>query len=99
MLRQKQAKLLEEIYQVACKRKGVMVAESLLQSLLDRDAVTRPLINSFISSFLGSNVYVIKYLVNKSEDQWLKAFEESIVDILMEKYEEVLTWVAIEKLP
>lgn len=97
MLRQKNAPLLELLYKVALHRKGVVVAESFLTSLLDQDAVTRPLINAFISSFLETDVYVNKHLTGKNDDKWLIAMEESIMDILIKKYEEVLTWQLTEK--
>ncbi len=97
MLRQKQATLLEGLYKVALHHKGVVVAEELLQSLLDQDAVTRSGINSFISSFLGTDVYVIKHLAGKSEENWLTALDEFVMDILIKKYEEVLTWQVTSK--
>lgn len=97
MLRQKQAKLLEALYGSLSKRKGVVVAEEFLQSLLDQDAVTCPDLNSFISSFLGTDVYVNKHLSGKSIDNWILAMEEFVMDILVKKYEEVLTWQVTEK--
>lgn len=96
MLRQKQANLLESLYKVVLHRKGIVVAENFLMSLLDQDAVTRPAINSFISSFLGNDVYVNTYLRYSDLSKWLSTMEEVVIDDLISKYEEGLTWYPIE---
>ena len=92
MLRQKQAKLLENLFLLICKSKGVKVAEEFLQSLLTEDVTTRSQLNSYLSSFLQSDAYVIKYLSVKTEGEWLLNFEENVLGHLIEKYEEVSSW-------
>lgn len=97
MLKQKQAKLLDNLFLLVGKHKSISVAEELLQLLLEKGAVTRPLINNYISSYLGTDMYVIKHLVGKTEDTWITALDEFVMDTLIKKYEEVLTWALIEK--
>lgn len=97
MLRQKQASLIDSLFYLVGKHKNISAAEEFLQLLLEMDAVTRPLINKYISSYLGSDMYVIKHLVGKNEDSWLVAMDEFVMGTLIEKYEEVMTWAIIEK--
>jgi hypothetical protein len=92
MLRQKHAKLLDGLFHLVSNRKGLVVAEEFLQSLLEEDAVTRPLIKQYLISYLGLDMYVNKYLDLKDPDLWLKAVDEFLMDSLIEKYDEVLTW-------
>lgn len=97
MLRQKQAKLIDGLFHLVGKHKNISVAEEFLQLLLEMDAVTRPLINNYISSYLGSDMYVIKHLKGKNDDTWLVALDEFVMETLIEKYEEVMTWALLEK--
>lgn len=92
MLRQKQAKLLEEIFLLVCNGKGMKVAEELLQLLLTENVTTRSQVNTYLSSFLQDDAYVIKYLKVKNDDIWLQCFADNILDKLLIKYEEVKSW-------
>ncbi len=95
MLKQKQAKLLDKIFQLVGNAKGLKVAEELLQLLLTGDATTRLQLNQFITYYLGSNVYVIKYLNVKNDDTWLINFESNVLEELLKKFDEVKSWKLI----
>lgn len=92
MLRQKQAKLLEDIFLLICKSKGVKVAEDFLQSLLAGDVTTRSQLVAYFSSFLQEDAYVNKYLSVKADDVFMRNFEEHILESILTKYDEVSTW-------
>lgn len=92
MLRQRQAKLLNDLYLLVSNVKGTMVAEELLLLLFEEDATSRSSINTYFISFLQSDVYVNMHLIVKTDDLWLENFECFLMDKLIERFEEVGTW-------
>lgn len=96
MLEQKKAKLLDELYRQVNLHKGVCVAESFLQHLLDNDITDRPLINKYFDNYVESNGMILKRLQNIPFDKWVCVLDEFVMNLVIKKYDEVKTWQVIE---
>lgn len=95
MLKRQQAKLLEELFLLISKSKGIKVGEEFLYSLLADEVHSRSQLNDYLTSFLQDDVYVNKYLRCKDAKTWLLNFEQEVLSDFITKYEEVGTWKPI----
>lgn len=95
MLRQRQAKLLNDLYLLISNVKGTKVAEDLLLLLFEEDATTRSSINTYFISFLQDDAYVKTHLIVKTDELWLENLDCFLMKHLIERYDEVETWKLI----